>query len=122
MLRNVQTTRQLIPSDTTPFSCIANHTDCSVCTENYSKSLVFTCTKCVDDGGGIAILVLVAVFGLGAAIALYMHLVSEEMDGTRRGIIHRFTTRLPLQSIKIVVVVWQILTQVSRCLTMHTWI
>lgn len=76
-------------------------------------SLVFTCAKCVDDRGGIAILVVVGVFVLGAAIALYMYLVSEEKEGARRGIIHRFTKRLPLQSIKIVVVVWQILTQVS---------
>lgn len=78
-------------------------------------SLAFTCTKCVDGRGGIAILVVVGVFVLGAAITLYMHLVSaEEMDDARRGIIHRFTKRLPLQSIKIVVVVWQILTQVRR--------
>ncbi|CAN0102348.1 unnamed protein product, partial [Ectocarpus fasciculatus] len=71
----------------------------------------FTCTKCVGDLGGIAIVVVVAVFVLGAAIALCMHLVSGEMEGARRGVVHRVIDRLPLQSIKIVVVVWQILTQ-----------
>lgn len=83
-------------------------------------SLAFTCSKCVDDRGGIAILVVVGVFVLGAVFALFMHLVWGEMEGARRGIIHRFTKRLPLQSIKIVVVVWQILTQVRRRLTIQT--
>lgn len=76
-------------------------------------TLSFTCTECVDSRGGIAIMVVVAVFSLCAIIALSMHLVSGEMDGARQGIVHCVTKRLPLQSIKIVVVVWQILTQVS---------
>ncbi|CAN0353583.1 unnamed protein product [Ectocarpus sp. 6 AP-2014] len=84
---------------------------CSVCSEGYAVSLVFTCTKCVDDRGGIALLVVVGVFVLGAAIVLYMHLVLEETDGASRGVIHRLTERLPLQSMKIVVVVWQIVSQ-----------
>ncbi|CAM9304988.1 unnamed protein product [Ectocarpus sp. 6 AP-2014] len=40
-----------------------------------------------------------------------MNLLSGDMDGTRRGVIHRFTERLPLPSFKIVVVAWQIVTQ-----------
>lgn len=75
-------------------------------------TLCFTCTKCMDSRGGIAIMAVVAVLSLCAFIALFMHLVSGEKDDTRQGIIHRVTKRLPLQSIKIVVVVWQILTQV----------
>lgn len=77
-------------------------------------SLVFTCTKCVDDRGGIAILVVVGLFVLGAPIALYVHLVSGEKDGARQGVIHWLAKCLPLQSIKIVVVVWQTLIQVRR--------
>lgn len=76
----------------------------------------------MDDRGGIAILVVVGVFVLGAAIALYMHLVSAEMEGARRGVIHRFARRLPLQSIKIVVVVWQILTQVRARLAIQSYV
>lgn len=83
-----------------------------MCSEGYSKSLAFTCTKCVDDHGGVVIVVVVGVFVLGAAIALSMHLVSGEMEGARRGVVYRLIKRLPFQSIKIVVVVWQILTQV----------
>lgn len=96
--------------------CLACFADCSVCSEGYSRTLSFTCAECVDPGGGIAIMVVVAVFFLGAAIALCMHLVSGEMDGARQGIIHRVARRLPLQPIKIIVVVWQILTQVRRSL------
>eukprot|EP00752_Nemacystus_decipiens_P012610 g11167.t2 len=84
---------------------------CSVCSGGYSMSLVFTCSKCVDDRGGIAILVVVALVVLGAAITLYVYLVSGEMSGACRGVIDRFTKGLPLQSFKIIVVVWQILTQ-----------
>lgn len=86
--------------------------DCSVCTEGFSKSLAFTCTKCVDDHGGFAIMGVVGLFVLCAAVALCMHLVSGEMEGGRRGVVHRILAHLPFQSIKIVVVVWQILTQV----------
>ena len=75
-------------------------------------SLAFTCTKCVNSDGGIAIMVVVAILILCVGIALCKHLVSGEMDGAHDGIIGRFTKHLPLQSIKIVVVVWQIVTQV----------
>lgn len=77
-------------------------------------TLSFTCTECVDSRGGIAIMAVVAVFSLCAIIAVITYLVSGE-KGDSRGIIHRVAKRLPLQSIKIVVVVWQILTQVRDC-------
>ena len=66
----------------------------------------------MDSRGGIAIVAVVAAFSLCTIIALVMHLVSGEKDGARKGMIHRVAKRLPLQSIKIIVVVWQILTQV----------
>lgn len=60
---------------------------------------------------------VVALFSLFAIIALFVHLVSGEKDGARQGLVDLVTKRLPLQSIKIIVVVWQILTQVKdiRC-------
>ncbi|CAM9458195.1 unnamed protein product [Ectocarpus sp. 8 AP-2014] len=84
---------------------------CSVCSVDYSTTLSFTCTECVDSDGGITIMIVAAVFVLGGVIVLCMYLVSGGLDGAGKGIIHRLTQRLPLQSIKIVVVVWQILTQ-----------
>lgn len=59
-------------------------------------------------------MVVVGVFSLGAATTLVMYLVSAEMNGARRGSIHRFVKRPAFQSIKIVVVVWQILIQVGK--------
>lgn len=89
------------------------NTDCSVCSEEYALTLSFTCIECVDSRGvGVAIMAVLVVFSLCAIVALFVHLVSGEEDGARKGIIHRVTRCLPLQSIKIVVVVWQILTQV----------
>lgn len=94
----------------THLSCLV--TDCSVCSKGYTRTLFFTCTKCLDSRGGVAIMIVVAVVFLCAIIVLLMHLVSGETLHARRGIVHRITERLPLQSIKIIVVVWQILTQV----------
>lgn len=61
--------------------------------------------------------VIAGGFVLSAAIILGVHLVSGEMEGARRGFIHGLIKCLPRQSIKIVVVVWQILTQVWSRLT-----
>lgn len=84
-----------------------------MCSDGYSKTVAFTCTECVKTGGSVAIMVVAAVFVLFGGVALYMHLMSGEMDGARRGIVAWLTKRLPLQSIKILVVVWQIVTQAS---------
>lgn len=95
-------------------SCVVCcYADCSICSTDYTMAMAFTCTKCMDSDGSAAIISVIAVLVLGAIIVLYMHLVSGEMDGAREGIIHRVTKRLPVQSIKIIVVVWQILTQVG---------
>eukprot|EP00752_Nemacystus_decipiens_P005732 g5187.t1 len=88
-----------------------NGSYCSVCSEGYYSSLAFTCNKCMGDGGGIALMVIVGVLVLGAAVGVCTYLVSAETEGARRGVLLRVVNRLPLQSIKIVVVVWQILTQ-----------
>lgn len=88
-----------------------------MCSEDFTTTLSFTCAECVDSRGGIAIMAVVALFSLFAIIALFVHLVSGEKDGARQGLVDLVTKRLPLQSIKIIVVVWQILTQVKdiRC-------
>lgn len=88
-------------------------------------TLLFTCTKCLDSGGGIAIIIVVAVFFMGAGIALCKYLVSGEMVDARQGIIHSVAKRLPREFIKIIVVVWQILTQVRgaiNCIPLVFWV
>lgn len=56
------------------------------------------------------------VFGVvalcvGAAVVSYV--VSGEEQGTRRGPVARLLRNIPLQSVKIVIAAWQILTQVG---------
>ena len=50
-----------------------------------------------------------------AALAFVWHMVSIEKEGTTRSATFRVGKVLPLQSIKIIVVAWQIITQVSTC-------
>jgi len=56
---------------------------------------------------------------LGVVIAIVSHLVSAEEAGARRGITDYMMQRIPLQSLKIIIILWQILTQVrtanERC-------
>ncbi|CAN0440774.1 unnamed protein product, partial [Ascophyllum nodosum] len=52
-------------------------------------------------------MVLIIAFGL----TIFSYLVSAEVGGAGRGIVDRVTRWVPMQSIKIIVVAWQILTQ-----------
>lgn len=56
---------------------------------------------------------VVAVLVALLLVASILHLVSGAPEGSGRDIIARVTERIPVQSLKIVVIVWQILTQAS---------
>lgn len=91
-----------------------SHTDCSVCSDGYTHALGPSCSKCSDATGfGVA---LVAVFGVaifaGFVVFLTYILSGQEQDADR-GIVVRLARYIPLNSLKIVIVVWQILTQVG---------
>ena len=88
--------------------------DCSVCSKRYTASLGFTCNKCSDNAaGGIALAVAMGVVFLLVFVAFLSYMLSGKMEGVDKGIVARITCFIPLQSVKIVIVVWQILTQVS---------
>ena len=87
--------------------------DCSVCSENYAPNLSFTCRKCFDRRVGVATAVVLAVLVLAVGLVVILYLVSAEEGGAGRGIVNRVMKRIPMQSVKIIIVVWQILTQVS---------
>lgn len=53
-----------------------------------------------------------AAIALLAMVFLVSYLVSGKLEGTRRGVVNRIRHYIPFQSIKIVIVSWQILTQV----------
>ena len=86
-----------------------------MCSKRYTASLGFTCNKCSDDAaGGIALAVAMAVVFLLAFVAFLSYMLSGETRGTDQSIVARVTRFIPLHSVKIVIVVWQILTQVRQ--------
>lgn len=87
--------------------------DCSVCTDNYVKGTGFTCTKCSENIWGIIAAVTTLVITVVIAFAAVKYVMSVE-NVTRPGFIARLFRRVPLQSVKIIIVAWQILTQVSQ--------
>ncbi|CAM9651378.1 unnamed protein product [Ectocarpus fasciculatus] len=86
---------------------------CSICSDGYSEQLGFVCSKCPEnDAGGISIVAVLAVGALIAAAAVISYVTSgEDGMGAGRGCIERVTRYIPLQSVKIVIAAWQILTQ-----------
>ena len=86
--------------------------DCAICSEGYTAQLGFTCRDCSDSAGGIAIASFIVVATVFGVIVVVSYVVSGEVGD--KG--HRFAVQLkryiPLQSVKIVIVAWQILTQV----------
>ena len=88
--------------------------DCSVCSKTYARGLDFICQRCSDGKKNIAITITVVIMVLIIAfgLAIFSYLVSAEVGGAGRGIVDRVTRWVPMQSIKIIVVAWQILTQV----------
>lgn len=91
-------------------------TDCAVCSENYAMGVSNTCEKCPEGNGDIALMVvtgfIAAVLGVALCVGVIWHLVSRETDYARQGMVACVKKHLPLQALKIVIVVWQILTQV----------
>ena len=87
--------------------------DCSVCRANYTATLPFRCSEC--STGNVAVVVVVIAIAILTALAFLWHMVSNEKEGTTRGVTFRVEKVLPLQSIKIIVVAWQIISQVSTC-------
>ena len=57
--------------------------------------------------------ILIALMLLVAAILATSHLLSTELElGTKRTCVHRLVQCIPLQSVKVVIVAWQIVVQV----------
>ena len=60
----------------------------------------------------MALAVVLALLGLMVAVAVVSYTTTGEGNGRGRGLVARVARYIPLQSVKIVIVVWQILTQV----------
>ena len=89
--------------------------DCSVCEKGYSATLAHTCKRC--SGSDQTIILVVAIVAIVMATAggayLTVYLVSMEPANARTTRLHvKLLQYAPLQAFKILVVLWQILTQV----------
>lgn len=75
--------------------------------------MAFECTKC-SSGERVAVGVVFFSAFVVAGVALVRYLVANEREGGgNRGFITRVKDKVSFRSLKIVVVVWQILTQAS---------
>ncbi|CAM9340915.1 unnamed protein product, partial [Hapterophycus canaliculatus] len=87
---------------------------CAVCETGYSPSPYHTCTRCSTSRrqGVVAATVLAALFAVFAVLTVLRLLVSTEVEEGNTGFFRRRVLRaVPVQALKIIVVVWQILTQ-----------
>lgn len=85
-------------------------------------TLMYTCSEC--SSGNLVFGVIVSVVALMLLTAVVVYLMRKVGDSARsqaqgghvRGSFRRLSQLLPLHALKIIVVAWQILTQVSTCL------
>lgn len=92
--------------------CTCDLTDCAKCSKNYATNVGGLCTPCADSTGELVRSVFIVVVVVVIVVATILYLVSGEMEVAGRGIVDRVVRYLPHQTLKIVIVVWQILTQV----------
>ena len=92
------------------------HPDCSVCNNDYTGSVGFTCSRCSDSTTGIVVIGIIILACVVVGIAFALHLLSGRMENTERGLVGRITRIVPVQAVKIIIMVWQILTQVRSAL------
>lgn len=83
-----------------------------MCSNGYATGFAFTCTKC-SETNSLLTLVLAVFCATMVLVVVTSHLVSKETadGGNRVSAIHRLQKRFWFQPIKIVIVVWQIVTQ-----------
>ncbi|CAM9812920.1 unnamed protein product, partial [Ectocarpus sp. 6 AP-2014] len=96
--------------------CASGYTGpyCAVCETGYAPSLAHTCTRCSSSRreGSIAATVIAALVSVFTIVTIFQYMLSTQHE---EGIVGCFYRRIlkavPLQALKIIVVVWQILTQ-----------
>ena len=87
---------------------------CSICSDGYSEHLSFSCRKCSEDNvDTIVVVTLLSIASLVAIVFLASYLTSSSVTDSKWGPVSMVKRYIPLQSFKILVVTWQILTQFS---------
>ena len=93
-------------------SCLSG-TDCAICSKGYTAQIGLKCSKCSGSTGGIVLAAVLAVAALLVAAVVVSYVTSGERRVKGQGMVERVGRYVPLQSLKIVIVAWQILTQVG---------
>lgn len=100
---------------------MCSFTDCAVCDTDYSPSLDHTCTRCSSSRrqGLVAAVVIGAIAAVFAIAVICQYMLSAELENSKTRCFHRrVLAAVPVQALKIIVVVWQIVTQVWPSHTM----
>ncbi|CAN0170750.1 unnamed protein product, partial [Ectocarpus sp. 4 AP-2014] len=84
---------------------------CAICGDSYSAQLGFTCSTCPDRASGIVLATALAVIGLFTVVAVISYLAWRVGPNRGCGMAGHLKRYLPLQTLKIPVVAWQIVTQ-----------
>lgn len=103
--------------------------DCAVCAKGFSPGMAYSCTKCSGrtkkSGVGVAVTSVIIVPVVAVMLLRYLGRAEDDDTRGRRGASRGFLRQkcdifqeslskvLPLTAIKMVVVVWQIVLQVS---------
>lgn len=101
--------------------------DRSTCTNGYTATLAYTCTKCLKGSKQIALTVVVGAIAFTVFLILIFYMVStvEAESAEEAGICSVSIALMKRvffgQALKTVIVSWQILTQASGngCVVMH---
>lgn len=113
-----------LPTETLPTTTTT--ADCAVCAAGYSPGYSRTCKSCMGDSkkSALAIAAVIGALALAVVVALVARLVSvvevgpPQQQGSKKwrrtcsAWQARVRQTVPLTAVKIVVVVWQIVTQV----------
>ena len=85
---------------------------CSVCSSGYSQGLGSSCQECSDSTEKV-VFVIASCLTMLFLVLVIQFLLSGKDDHSATGIYSSIRRHIPFQSIKIVIVVWQIITQFS---------
>lgn len=100
---------------TSPVSLV----DCAVCSEDYVRTISYSCNKCSSKTsfGPAVFAIFGGLTGLLLLLSVY-YMVLIERGRTTHHFVDRIKNMLAVQSLKIIIVSWQIVTQV-RVLLLH---
>lgn len=95
--------------------------DCAICTDGFSRGLGYTCLKCNMERRYVAIAIAVIIpVGILALVTHGMKMLrsgnGQERSFSRRSLARkrsRFMMARTFQALKIIIVSWQIITQVG---------